>query len=493
MIQVRLICKVLGALLMILSLFMPTGIPFSIYYGDDDVVALLLATLITAVSGGAMWKLSGLGAGTQQFVNIRKRDGYVIVTLGWIIVTLFGSLPFVLHGSIPNYVDVFFETMSGFTTTGASVLNDIEALPHGILFWRSMTHWLGGMGIIVFALAILPLLGVGGAQLFGAEFSGATRDRIHPHVQGTAKRLWAIYVSLTILLTGCLLAGGMNLFDALCHAFSTMATGGFSTKQASIGHYDSAFIHYVIIVFMLLGGTNFTLHYYALRHGPMHYQRDEEFRFYIVFVSAAVLLVAVSVYIYTGQDVESSFRDGAFQVVAIVTSTGFVTADYESWTPYSRYVFFVLLFTGACAGSTTGGIKLVRILLVIKNGSQELKRLLHPRAIVPVRLNGRAVPAAVISNILAFFVLYILIFLVGALIMSFEPSFLESGDDFASALGSVAATLGCMGPGIGAVGPASNYAAISDGGKIFLSLLMLLGRLEIFTIIVFFSPAFWKA
>ena len=470
---------------MLVALFMPTGIIFSLYYGDNDIFALLLSAGISLLFGFFLWAITGFNV-RSDYSELRKREGYVIVSLGWIVVSAFGALPFVINGAIPSYTDAFFETISGFTTTGASILNNIESIPHGLLFWRSLTHWLGGMGIIVLSLAILPLLGVEGTKLFVAEVAGPTKDKIHPHVQGTAKRLWGLYVILTGVETLLLMIGGMSFFDAICHAFGTMATGGFSTKQASIAHYQSPFIHYVIIVFMILAGTNFTLHYHAL-HGRIYaYFKDEEFRFYIILMGIITLFVTGTIAFFTNVGIEKSFRDAAFQVVSIITTTGYITADYEKWASYSQFFFIILVFMGACAGSTTGGIKMIRILLLARNGLLELKRLIHPRAIVPVRLNDKLVPQPIVNNILAFFVLYMLVFVFGTMIMSF------TGLDFKSAIGSVSATLGCVGPGIGSVGPVSNYAHITVFGKWFLSFLMLLGRLEIFTILVMFTPSFWK-
>ena len=488
MIRLALILNINGFLLMLLSLFMPMGIAFSLYYGDNDIKAQLYSALITFLGGAALWLFSG--GWKLDFNQVRKRDGYVIVFLGWLLISCFGSLPYMIYGSIPSFTDAFFETMSGFTTTGSSILNDIESIPHGILFWRSMTHWLGGMGIIVLTLAILPLLGVGGAQLFGAESSGSQSDKIHPQVQGTAKRLWGIYALLTALQVILLYCGGMSLFDAICHAFGTLSTGGFSTKQGSIADYPSAYIHYVIIIFMIAGGMNFSLHYHLLHGRIRTVWQNEEFRFYLTSITVVVAIVTAGVYYYTPHGAEKSFRDAAFQVVSLITSTGFVSADYEKWAPFTPYLFLLLMFTGACAGSTTGALKMVRILLLVKTGFLELKRLIHPNAIIPIRLDGKMVPKRELENILAFFFLYMMIFIIAAFAMSFEPAFAHN--PLPSALSSVASTLGCMGPGLGVVGPVNNYALVSDPGKWLLSFMMLLGRLEIFTVFVIFTPSFWK-
>ncbi|MFC2139662.1 TrkH family potassium uptake protein [Bacteroidota bacterium] len=457
------------------------GIPFSLYYGDNDVFVLLMCGLGTALLGLLLQLLT-----KKRTQEITKRDGYIVVSLGWIVMSIFGALPFVLHGSIPSYTDAFFETMSGFTTTGASILNDIESLPHGLLFWRSITQWLGGMGIIVLSLAILPIFGIGGMQLYVAEVPGPTKDKMHPRVKETAKRLWGIYFMFTAVEIILLLFGGMNLFDAVCHGFTTMATGGFSTKQASIAHFNSPFIHYVIIVFMFLAGTNFVLHYHWLHRKFKLVWKNDEFRFYIQVLLVLSVVVAVGLIINQYAGPEKSFRDSLFQVVSIVTTTGYITADYEYWGPFFKIIFFILLFIGGCAGSTGGSVKIVRYLLLIKNSFLELRRLIHPRAVIPVRFNENSVPNDIISNVQAFFLFYISIFVMGTIIMSLI------GLDFQTAMGSVATSLGNVGPAIGGVGPSSNFAAIPAFGKWVLSFLMLMGRLELFTVLLIFSPALYK-
>ena len=457
------------------------GIPFSLYYEDNDVSTLLETGLSIAAIGGLIF------ASLKNYKkDIRKRESYLIVGSGWIAMSAFGALPFVIHGSIPSYTDAFFETISGFTTTGASILNDIESLPHGLLFWRSFTQWLGGMGIIVLSLAILPILGIGGMQLFVAEVPGPTKDKIHPRIRETAKRLWGIYLLLTLAETALLITGGMNLFDALTHSFTTMATGGFSTKQASIAAWDSPFIHYVIIFFMFVAGMNFSLHYFWLRGAWKKLTGNDEFKFYLFFVLGVSIVIAVDLFLHGYGNVEKSFRDSLFQTVSIVTTTGYVTSDYETWGAFYQIVFFILLFAGGCAGSTGGAIKMVRHQLLIKNSLNELKRLLHPRAVIPVRFNKKIVSNEVLANIMAFSFWYIAIFLAGMLILSLL------GMDFISAIGAAATTLGNVGPGIGTVGPSLNFANVPTAGKWILSFLMLVGRLELFTILVIFSKSFWK-
>jgi len=475
----EIILKLIGILLVIVSMFMLTGIPFSLYYGDHDIEPLVFGAGLTALSGGILWILNKKAPNT-----IGKREGYIIVSLSWIVVSLFGSLPFLLGGYIPSLTDAFFESMSGFTTTGATILIDIEALPHGILFWRSMTHWLGGMGIIVLTLAILPMLGIGGMQLFIAEVPGPEPDKLHPRITGTAKRLWGIYVMLTIAESILLLLGGMNLFDALCHSFGTMATGGFSTRNASIAAF-SPYVHYIITIFMFLAGMNFTIHYHVL-HRRFRKLNNDELKFYGYLILLASVLIAGTLILLHGYPIEQTIREALFQVVSIVTTTGYVTAEYLLWPGYAWFIIFLLMFTGGCAGSTGGGIKAMRQLLLFKNSRMELRKLVHPRAIVPVRYNGRAVSQDIIFNVMAFFVIYMIIFLSGTLFMSLY------GLDFNTALGSVIACLGNIGPGIGSVGPIFNYAHIPEGGKWVLTILMLLGRLELFTVMILLSPSFWR-
>ncbi|MGD8307297.1 MAG: TrkH family potassium uptake protein, partial [Ignavibacteria bacterium] len=456
---------------------------FSLYYKTDDIYALVVSGLITSATGTFIWFFTR----NNQNKEIGKREGYMIVSLGWIIMALFGSIPFIVYGAIPNYTDAFFETMSGFTTTGATILKDIEAVPAGLLFWRSLTQWLGGMGIIVLSLAILPILGIGGMQLFSAEVPGITKDKIHPRVRETAKRLWGIYVILTFTEMILLLIGGMNLFDAITHSFTTMATGGFSTKNASTAHFSSPFIQYVFIIFMLFAGMNFTLHYFALHRKFDSFKNNSEFKFYISFILLATILIAIIHLPHTDFHIEEAFRMTLFHVTSLTTTTGYVSSDYENWAPFSRMFFFTILFIGGCAGSTGGGIKFARHFLLFKNSILELKRLIHPRAIIPVRFNGKGVSPEIISNVQAFFIFYIGITVFGSIILSFL------GLDFVTSAGAVATCIGNVGPGIGAVGPVNNFADLPDISKWILSTFMLLGRLELFTVLLIFTPSFWKS
>ncbi len=455
-------------------------VPVAMYY-HEPVSALVLSFLITSVAGFVIWLFT-----RKSKATFGRREGYLIVSMGWVLFSLFGSLPFLLSNAIPDVTNAFFETISGFTTTGASILNDIEALPKCILFWRSMTQWLGGMGIIVMSLAILPILGIGGMQLFFAEVPGPTKDKIHPRIKETAKRLWGIYIIFTMVEAFMLFMGGMSVFDAVCHSFTTMATGGYSTKQASIAYYSSPYIQYVITVFMLLAGTNFTLSYFALHFRFGKVFKNEEFRYYLGIIFIFTVIVAFTLYRTEQITVEKSFRDALFQVVSIVTTTGFATADYLNWVPFLGIVIFMCMFIGGSAGSTGGGIKVVRVLLFFKNSYLEMKRILHPNALVPVRLNEKPVSPAIVSNIIAFVSFYILLFIISFFILGALGSNLETS------AGAVAATLGNIGPGIGKVGPVLNYFHFSVASKWFLSALMLIGRLELFTVLIVLTPAFWK-
>ena len=481
MLNKKVVFNIMGLLLLIEGGFLLISSAVAAYYNQYDLIALLSSSAICFISGGSAWYLT-----RNSKKNITKREGYIIVSLVWVVFSVFGALPFVISGAIPSYTDAFFETMSGFTTTGASILNDIEAMPKGLLFWRSITQWIGGMGMIVLSLAILPLFGFGGMQLFLAEVPGPTKDKLHPRIQETAKRLWIIYISFTLAETILLKIGGMSWFDAVHHSFTTMATGGYSTKQDSIAYFTSPFIQYVIIVFMILAGTNFTLSYYALHFKFGKVFRNEEFRFYIGFIVFFSLLISYFLWHFEGLGIELAIRDSLFQVVSIMTTTGYITADYLKWTPFIPVIIFVLMFFGGSAGSTGGSIKIIRIVLLLKNSLLELKRIIHPNAIIPVRINTRSVAPNIITNILAFVVIYMMITIIGTIIIS------SMGYDLDSSLGAVASSLGNIGPGLGRVGPVENYAHFPAVGKWFLSFLMMVGRLEIFTVLIILSPAFWK-
>tara|TARA_Y100001934_G_scaffold37408_1_gene43335 strand:- start:1937 stop:3271 length:1335 start_codon:yes stop_codon:yes gene_type:complete len=432
---------------------------------------------------------------------INRRDGYLIVVFGWLTMVLSGTLPYIFTETINNIPDLIFETMSGYTTTGSSIISNVESLPESIIFWRSMTHWLGGMGIIVLAIAILPLLGIGGMQLFSAEApgSGISGDKIHPRISNTAKRLWFIYIGLTLAETLLLNFAGMSLFDAINHSMSNIATGGFSTKNDSLSYWNSMpSVQYIIIFFMVLAGTNFLLIYLSIIGKFKKLISNTEFIWFLVlicfFVMVTTIILNSSVDLNSTNfdhpqvfgKLEASFRHALFQVVAVITTTGFVTGDFAGWSPFLTMLFFGLMFFGASSGSTSGGIKISRHLILIKNGFLEFKRSLHPNAILPLRYNHSVVKKEVVVNILAFFMLYLILFIVGAAVLSTQ------GLDFISSIGGSAASIGNVGPALGSIGPSFNYEQITGFAKIWCSFLMLVGRLELFTILIVFTPYFWK-
>ncbi len=484
----------MGLLLVVNGCFMLLCSLVSLYYNDGVTVQIIIAGMIAAIFGGILMFLT-----RNHRKEVEKREGYIIVTFGWIFMALAGTLPYIISGAIPSFTNAFFETMSGYTTTGASILSDIEAVPNGILLWRSVTHWIGGMGIIVLAIAILPLLGIGGMQLFAAEAPGPSSDKLHPRITDTAKRLWLIYFGYTLLETILLKIAGMSFFDAINHSMATLSTGGFSTKNASVAYWNNQpIIQWIIIVFMFLAGSNFVLSYFGFKLKFSKIFKDEEFRLYAIFVVSLSLIAALFIYFQADVTIssiahpqvwgawESSLRHATFQVLTVITTTGFVSADYTLWTPLLTIFFFGLMFLGGCAGSTAGGIKVMRHLIMIKNGVLEFKRTLHPRAILPVRYNNKAVPQSIVFNILGFFILYMLTFIVGTLVFSLL------GLDFSTALGGAASTLGNVGPALGDLGPVDNYGYLPDGAKWWSSFLMLVGRLELFTVLILLTPFFWR-
>jgi len=417
--------------------------------------------------------------------ELSVREGFLIVALTWVVSSVLGALPFMISGAIPSFTDAFFETMSGFTTTGASILKDIEALPKSLLFWRSTTHWLGGMGVIALAVAIFPALGVGASQLFKAEAPGPIKEKISPRISETAKLLWIIYLLFSVVETLLLMGGGLNLYDSLCTTFGTMATGGFSPRNASIGAYKSPYVDYVVIVFMFLAGANFNLHYWALR-GKMTVYRDSEFRFYTGVTLLAVGIIVFARWLAGTVWSESMIRSSLFQTVSIVTTTGFITDDYEKWPLLTRLVLLLLMFVGGCTASTGGAIKNVRVCVLFKYLSSELKKVFHPHGVFPVKLRNKPLTESTVSNIVGFIILYILLFVAGVMCMA------GMGLDLDTSIGSVAATLGNVGPGLGTVGAVDNYSAVPILGKWVLSFMMLAGRLEIFTVLVLLMPRFWR-
>jgi trk system potassium uptake protein TrkH len=473
--------RILGALLLYLAGTLLTAIPFSLWYADGATGSFLFSALTTASCGGVMFHFC------RSKKELSLREGFAVVSFGWALFALFGALPYIFSGAIPSPLDAVFETMSGFTTTGSTILTDIEALPKSLLFWRALTHWLGGMGIIVLSLAILPMLGVGGMQLFKAEVPGPTADRLKPRIQDTAKLLWGVYLLLTAVEILLLMIGGMDFFDALCHSFATLATGGFSTRNASVAAYNSAYIDGVIVIFMFLAGVNFTLHLQALRGKLGDFFHNEELRFYTwITVSAIVLVMIFNLTSGTYAGLATNLRYSAFQVVSILTTTGFGTADYELWPVVTQYVLVMLMFIGGCAGSTGGGMKVARVLLLLKHAQVQIFRLIHPRAVRLVKLGKRPVDNEVLAGVLGFFALYIGIFLIASLLLAI------SGMDLVSGGAAVVACLSNIGPGLGSVGPIDNFAHVPAFGKAVLIVCMLMGRLELFTVLVLFFPSFWR-
>lgn len=482
LIDIRPIARVLGILAAITGMFMLSCVPFSLYAGSADALPLALSALISLGIGLP----PALLIPRREGRSINKREGYLIVALGWVVMCVFGMLPYLLSGAIPDVASALFETVSGVTTTGASVLSDIEAQDPGILCWRSLTQWIGGMGIIVLTVAILPLLGIGGVELFVAEAPGPTSDKLHPRISETAKRLWLIYVGLTVVVGILFYLEGMTGFDAYNHALTTMATGGFSTKNDSMAHYGPL-IQYTTILFLFLSGANYTILYFGLKRKFRRVWQSEEFRAYLFLVLSLSTFMGLGVWWGHGTPAEQAFRDSLFTVVSLITTTGFVTTDYTAWPAGLVMLCFVLLFLGGCAGSTSGGIKIVRHLVFFKNSYLEFKRILHPRAVIPLKVSGQTVTGRIITHIIIFLLVYLIIFVMGCIVMS------AMGYDFLTAIGAVATCLGNVGPAIGKVGPMDNFGWLSGEAKVFLSFLMLLGRLELFTILVLFTPFFWKS
>ncbi len=471
------------------------AVPFSIFNDEPEKWGILNAGIITVFIGIILYF-----ANKPTSTNIQKKEGYLIVTLGWLTLSFTGMLPYLLSGAIPSFTNAFFETISGYSTTGSSILTDIDNMPKGILFWRSATHWIGGMGIIVLTIAILPLLGIGGMQLFMAEAPGPSADKLHPRITDTAKRLYLIYVLLTLLEFLLLKFAGMNWFDAINHAMATMSTGGFSTKGDSIAFYNGKpLIQYIIIAFMFIAGTNFVLTYFALKGKVQKVFKSEEFKYYLFGILSISTIITIIIIFFQDPNLESvlahpkvlgetesAIRHSLFMVTSVVTTTGFVSADFTMWNFFATGIFFALFFTGGSAGSTSGGVKVVRHIVMLKNSFLEFKKALHPNAIIPVRYDGQTVNKNIVFNIISFFIIYMLIFIMSSVVLTLF------GLDFMSALGAAASSLGNIGPAIGSVSPVDNFNHLTDTAKWFCSFLMLIGRLELFTVLILFTPFFWR-
>lgn len=479
----RTVLRTVTILLVIVCSFMIFSIAFAVYYGELDQIRFFLVPML----GVALLSVPTFRLTRKPEYLLSTRDGFLLVTSSWILSAAVGCLPLYLSGAIPSFADAFFETMSGFTTTGASILTEIESLPKSILFWRSLTHWLGGMGIVVLTIAVFPVLGIGAYQLMKAEAPGPTLDKITPKITETAKILWSIYLGLTVAETILLMAGGMSLFEALTHTFGTLATGGFSPKNRSVGHYNSGFIDVVITVFMVMAGMNFALHYGLITGKIKRVLGNVELQIYLGIFLISTLIVAIVLYGTTYDGFGRSLRYAGFQVASILTTTGFTTADYAAWPQFAQVILFILMFIGGCSGSTGGGIKVIRIATLFKQAITEMKYLAHPRGIFPIQLRGTSLKKDTVYSIVGFFFLYLL------MLMATTGVVASGGNDILTSLSSALVTVGNIGPGFGKIGPTLNYAFYPDYIKWFLSFAMMVGRLEVYTVLVILTPKFWRS
>ncbi len=481
--NLRAVCHLISYLVLFMIPFMLLSCGVGALMGDSwaEVNGFLTSAAFTGVfGGGLLWLTRGPSP------ELSRKDGFGIVTLGWIMVAVVGAMPFWFSDAIPDAVDALFETISGFTTTGSTILTDIEGLPRGILFWRSLTQWLGGMGVLLLCVAILPFLGVGGMQLYRAEMPGPSKDRLTPRITNTAKFLYGVYVLLTAVEVILLVIAGMSLYDAVNHSFCTLSTGGFSPWNSSVAHYENSAIHWIITVFMFLGGVNFALHFRALSGDVKAYWRSEEFRMYLYLVIGSTVFITLNLLRQGHGNLGILIRDAAFQVVSITTTTGFATADYDTWPLFAEALVFLLLFSGACAGSTSGGLKLMRSVVLIKEVHHQIQLFMQPQMVRKVRLQGQGLQPSVVAAISGFVLGFLFLFMFFTLLLS------SMMPDLLSAASAVIACLGNVGPGFSAVGPTQNFSTIPDAGKLLLAFCMLLGRLELFTVLVLFSPRFWK-
>ena len=480
--NLRAVLGILGFLLLLVAATMLPALALAWADGSQDVRPLALSVAATAATGAGLWF-----AFRAHRAGLGKREGFLIAASGWAVASLFGCLPYFLSGAIPEFSAAYFETMSGFTTTGSSVLADIEALPRGLLLWRSMTQWIGGMGILLLSIAVLPLLGVGGMQMFNAEVSHVTVEKLTPRISQTARLLWGFYLGLTVLAALLLLAGGLTPFDAVNHAFTALSTGGFSTRNASAAHFDSAYVQYVLIVFMFISGGSYMLHLRALRGRSLSfYGRDNEFVYYGITALVATVVVFAGIPQAVVPGLEERFRAALFQVVSIVSSTGFVSSNYNLWAPAVQLLLLFLMVHAGCAGSTSGGIKVMRWLLLLKGWKIEMRKLLHPRGVFVARYNGEAVAPDVLTAVQGFLVAYVTLFALCTVLMA------ALGLDVVSAASAVITAMSNIGPGLGSVGAVENFGHVGAAGKWVLSFCMLLGRLELFTVLVLFSPTLWR-
>lgn len=480
MVRATLLLNITGKIIVIVGLAMLTSVFWAIYYNENNLWNLVFSSFFTISVGLILIYIF------RNNYQINYREGFAVVTFGWVAAIAFGSLPFILSGHFPTFADALFESVSGFTTTGASVLVDVEVLPYSLLFWRSLTQWLGGMGIMALFIAIIAGMGARGGQIFRAEIPGGETmsDKISPRIRQTARILWFTYIILSSILLFLLYAFGMNIFDAFCHTFSTMSTGGFSTKNASVGFFNPL-IQWTIILFMIIGGTNFTLHYLAFKNKSiMAYLKNKEFKLYSFIIVICTIIVFIGLnQVYS---IEENLRTSLFQVVSILTTTGYATADYEQWACMDKGVLLILMFLGGCAGSTSGNIKIGRYLIMLKRSKTEFRKMIHPKAMINTQYSGKSISESLVVNVLQYFFLHIIIIFLGTIILTAVDL------DLITALSATASCMGNIGPGFGLVGPTQNYAFISDTGKYVLSLLMFLGRLEIYPVLILFFPEYWK-
>ncbi len=482
--NLKLCIKILSGIVVISGLFLILPAIVSIIYNDGEFTRLFLIAISCIFIGAVLFFLI-----KQGNINLSHRDGFFIVSSSWILFSLIGALPFYFSKYFNSFDDAFFESASGFTTTGSTILTNIESVAPSLLFWRSLIQWLGGMGFIVLSIAILPFLGIGGMQLYKSEVPGPTKDKLTPRIEDTAKLLWLVYVILTIFEIILLKIGGMSLFDSICHSFTTMATGGFSPKNASIAAYNSAYIDWVITLFMFLAGINFKIHYLIIiKH---RFSRDiinNETMFYFIFTFLTIgIFTFFNLFTNVYGDILSSLRYSAFQVVSILTTTGFGTADYEKWHPVLQFILILLMIVGGCAGSTGGGIKNIRIYIYLKYTLNQILKVIHPNSVKLIKIDGKIVDNNIISSIISFISLYFLVFVISSILVT-----AFGGQDLITSLSAVIATMSNIGPGLGNVGPVDNFSGFTPFAKFILSLSMIIGRLEFYTVIVLFSPTFWK-
>ena len=480
-ISLSVLLRIQGFLLLIEGFFMLTVIPVTIMHHGINAFSIPFSALITLMTGFILC----FSTRKRKGQKLSPQEGVITISLSWVLLAVFGGLPFLLSKSVPNFTDAFFEALSGFTTTGATILTNIEAVPKDILLWRSMTQWLGGLAIIVFAVALLPFLSVGGMQLFMIEMNGINYDKLHPRTMHTAKRLWGLYVFFTLLEIILLHAGDMDWFDAVCYSMTTISSGGFSTHTSSLAGFSN-YSQIVVIFFMILSGCNFTLLLITLVRNPMALFKNEEFKQFILLILGMSIALALALIFGLKMNVSSSLRSSFFSVASMLTTTGFFVSDFTMWPDGYWIPLFLLMFIGACSGSTSGGIKIIRHLIFVKNAFLDLKRIIHPNAVIPVKINKKSLSKSVLFKTMTFIFVYFVFFIVGTLVL------LSVGIDFNTSIGASLATLSNLGTGIGEVGPYGTYAFMPQGIKWFLSAFMLLGRVELFTLIILFSRNFWK-